>query len=63
MKKTICLSLFAALGLFSCTNGKIGDFQTDYFGITINDKGYITSMKNITVSPNRSFEPLFRCDD
>ncbi|WP_205686964.1 hypothetical protein [Chitinophaga rhizosphaerae] len=33
------------------------DFQTDYFRIHINNKGWITSMKNITVQPNREFSP------
>lgn len=40
------LSLFAAsLLLFSCTTEKTWDFNTDYFSIGVNDKGYITSMK------------------
>ena len=33
------------------------DFTTDYFKIHINNKGFITSMKNITVQPNREFSP------
>src|SRR6478735_5527714 len=33
------------------------DFSTNYFKIHINNKGYITSMKNTTVSPNREFSP------
>jgi len=32
-------------------------FSTDYFKISINSKGWITSMKNITVTPNREFSP------
>lgn len=52
------LSLFAAsLLLFSCTTEKTRDFNTDYFSIGVNDKGYITSMKNTTVSPAREFSP------
>ena len=52
------LSLFAAsLLLFSCTTEKTWDFNTDYFSIGVNDKGYITSMKNTTVSPAREFSP------
>jgi hypothetical protein len=31
------------------------NFSTDYFKIHINNKGWITSMKNITVQPNREF--------
>jgi hypothetical protein len=33
------------------------NFSTDYFKIHINKKGFITSMKNITVTPNREFSP------
>ena len=33
------------------------DFNTDYFKIHLNNKGFITSMKNITVKPNREFSP------
>jgi len=33
------------------------NFSTDYFKISINNKGFITSMKNITVKPNREFSP------
>ncbi|WP_316794311.1 hypothetical protein [Pedobacter frigoris] len=33
------------------------NFSTDYFKIQISSKGFITSMKNTTVSPNREFSP------
>jgi hypothetical protein len=33
------------------------NFSTTYFKIHINSKGYITSMKNITIQPNREFSP------
>jgi hypothetical protein len=33
------------------------DFSTNYFKIHINNKGFITSMKNSTVKPNREFSP------
>lgn len=33
------------------------DFSTRYFKIHVNDKGYITSMKNITVTPHHEFSP------
>ncbi|WP_316838209.1 hypothetical protein [Pedobacter nutrimenti] len=33
------------------------NFSTDYFKIQINNKGWITSMKNITVKPSREFSP------
>ncbi|MGZ3754055.1 MAG: hypothetical protein ACXVAY_14110 [Mucilaginibacter sp.] len=31
------------------------DFSTNYFRLHINNRGFITSMKNITVAPNREF--------
>ena len=40
--------LMAAL-LCGCGAQKPWSFKTDYFGIQLNDKGYITSMKNISV--------------
>ena len=47
-----CLSLLAvSLTLFGCTTEKTWDFQTDYFSIGINDKGYITSI----IRPKRPF--------
>lgn len=41
----------------SCNTDKSWDFNTDYFSISINNEGYITSMKNRTVSPHREFSP------
>ncbi len=46
------MALAACVG---CSGGKITEFKTDYFGITVDDKGYVTSMRNITVSPEREF--------
>lgn len=43
--------------IISCTSNKQYDFSTNYFSIRMDKKGYITSMKNITVSPNREFSP------
>lgn len=34
------------------------DINTDYFKIHINRKGWITSMKNIKMQPNREFSPI-----
>ncbi|MEY8607583.1 hypothetical protein AALM74_00170 [Parabacteroides segnis] len=34
-----------------CTSKGSWNFKTDYFEIEVNDKGYITSMQNTTVSP------------
>lgn len=56
-KNKVCVALLASGMLLSACNGGSQDFQTDYFKISINDKGYITSMKNITVSPAREFSP------
>ncbi|MCD2421849.1 hypothetical protein LQ567_03690 [Niabella pedocola] len=36
------------------------DFKTDYFKIHVSNNGFITSMKNITVQPNREFSPADR---
>lgn len=36
------------------------DFHTDYFKIHIDRRGFITSMKNTTVKPNREFSPVDR---
>jgi len=52
LKIALALALvvpFSALAQYS--------FSTDYFKININNKGFITSMKNITVKPNREFSP------
>lgn len=55
LKKTTLLALLATV--VGCTGGSSWDFDTDYFGVKVNNKGYITSMKNITVSPAREFSP------
>lgn len=55
--RTTLLIIFLALA------GKLfaqWDFKTDYFGIHINNKGFITSMKNSTVRPYREFSPADR---
>lgn len=36
---------------------RICEFSTNYFKIKIDEKGFIYSMQNITVSPNREFSP------
>jgi hypothetical protein len=51
------VGLIALLLLASFTAKAQWDFSTNYFKIQINNKGYITSMKNITVTPNREFSP------
>ena len=58
MKFISCLILFILTILIcSCSNQEHIDFSTTYFKIQINNKGFITSMKNTTVSPNREFSP------
>lgn len=52
---TVTLTLL--LLLISFTARAQWDFSTDYFKIRINNKGFITSMKNITVKPNHEFSP------
>ncbi|OQP58045.1 hypothetical protein A3860_39535 [Niastella vici] len=49
----LCAALAYGLGVFAQF-----DFHTDYFKIHIDAKGWITSMKNITVQPNREFSPV-----
>lgn len=48
----ILLALFA-----SCSSSSSWKFDTDYFQIEVDDRGYITSMKNVTVTPHREFSP------
>ncbi len=50
------LLLFSALVCTSALYAQF-DFKTAYFKIHVNQKGWITSMKNITVQPNREFSP------
>lgn len=45
----------SALTIVGCSTVKEWDFKTDYFQITVNNQGYITSMKNSTVNPVRDF--------
>ncbi|MGM9701780.1 MAG: hypothetical protein ACI3YX_10125 [Prevotella sp.] len=51
------LTAIAAALLTGCGAQRPWGFKTDYFGIQLNDKGYITSMKNTTVKPYREFSP------
>ncbi len=43
--------------LLSITVYTQNDFSSHYFKIHVNSKGWITSMKNITVKPHREFSP------
>lgn len=52
--------LFFILAFFvtACSSDKNFEFKTNYLGIKINDKGYITSLKNITGTSHREFISL-----
>ena len=54
VKKVV--ALFFGL-FFSITLLGQSDFSTAYFKVHINNKGWITSMKNTTVMPGREFSP------
>lgn len=56
-RKKSVLFMASSLLLLGCTSERSWNFKTDYFSIDVNGKGYITSMKNITVMPNREFSP------
>lgn len=53
----LIVKLITLLLLVNFTTHAQWDFNTDYFKIHINNKGFITSMKNILVIPNREFSP------
>lgn len=58
MKKQILISLILVLLFLSaCTPKAPWEFNTNYFKIELSNKGYITSMKNITIEPHREFGP------
>ena len=55
-KKIILVFLFITYLLPGQSNAQI-NLSTDYFKISIDKKGFITSMKNITKTPNQEFSP------
>jgi hypothetical protein len=55
--KNSLVLLMLAIMLGNCSNQGLFNFNTAYFKIQVNDKGFITSMKNTMVSPNREFSP------
>ncbi len=55
-RKISLLFLFSLLCLTTVVKAQ-WNFHTDYFRIQIDKRGFITSMKNITVSPEREFSP------
>lgn len=57
MLKKLLLFAFVTITVIGCSSDKGWDFETRYFKIDIDNQGYITGMKNITVSPYREFSP------
>lgn len=57
LKKIRSVKLMLLLLAFNFSAQAQWSFSTNYFKIQVNNKGFITSMKNITVSPNREFSP------
>lgn len=57
LKKILFSGLLAFATMQVCAQW---DFKTDYFKIHISNKGFITSMKNSTVRPQREFSPADR---
>lgn len=53
--KTSILSFIAYIATYGCYAQN--EFSTRYFKIQIDKKGWVTSMKNTTVSPEREFSP------
>lgn len=56
LRRTVFLFLFVTY-LFSVESYAQVDLSTDYFRIQINGSGFITSMKNISKTPNQEFSP------
>lgn len=56
MKKTAALCMGAISLLFACNTNTGKSFETDYFGIDIDPRGYITGMWN-TTKDSRNFSP------
>jgi hypothetical protein len=56
LQKSVFLFLFITCFFLEKANAQI-ELATNYFKITINSKGFITSMKNITAIPNQEFSP------
>ena len=50
--------ILVAVIVNGCSTTESIELSTQYFRIQISEKGYITSMKNITVHPDREFSPV-----
>jgi len=55
--RKLVILLVVAMQLFAIRVIGQTDLSTDYLKIHIDGKGFITSMKNITVTPDREFSP------
>lgn len=53
MNKHYIGCMLGVLLLGACSPSRNWQFETDYLRVELNDKGYITSMQNRTVSPQR----------
>ncbi|MBK8501350.1 MAG: hypothetical protein IPL46_03595 [Saprospiraceae bacterium] len=53
--KNYIVLLILSIWLSSCSNKALINLSTSYFNIQIDDKGFITSMKNITIEPEKEF--------
>lgn len=58
MNKHYIGCMLGVLFLGACSPSRNWQFETDYLRVELNDKGYITSMQNRTVSPQREFSPV-----
>ena len=61
MKKKYIVCLVSFFAVYGCTADRSWNFRTDYLSVDIDRKGYITSMKNVTVFPARETGPLRCC--
>jgi hypothetical protein len=55
--KSLSLMIVVLLLTFGLAAKGQWNFKTNYFKIQIDNKGFITSMKNSMVTPNREFSP------
>ena len=57
MKRKYIGILLGIMLTLHCNAGRNWDFKTRYLGMRVNDRGYIVSLKNITVKPAPEFSP------
>ena len=56
-KKIVTLSL-TLWGLTACVQSDLFTMETEYLKISVDHRGYVTSMKNITTTPQHEFSPV-----